>query len=480
MFGQIDKIDEMKDKLNDVSPSFCMAKWMHVTMHLLTGHTHSCYLPPTHKIPLEEIKKDPTALHNTNHKKQMRKMMKEGQRPEECGICWGVEDLPGNHYSDRHYRGVDDWTMPFFEKVKNMNWDENINPTYVEVSFSSACNFKCSYCSPAVSTEWMKEIKREGSYKLSDLEHQYLPWFEDNGQMPIPEDENPYLEAFWKWWPDLIGDLMHFRITGGEPLLSKNTFRVLEWLREHPAPQLNLSINSNLGIPKSLNQKFIDAMKDIMENDKVRSHILHTSLDAWGAQAEYIRSGLKMDRFMENLDAYMTQIPNGSIAFMSTFNNLSVVGYQSFLEQILEMRQKYNNDHREVLLDIPHLQAPHHQSCQILTPDFIDYMESHIDFMNKYKNEKTGFKDAEIYKMTRIMEWMKEEKESEWLETHRKNFYLFFNEHDRRRGTDFLTTFPEMDMYWSYCKNLALGKTAPPKPLPQKKKGFFRSFFERA
>jgi len=120
MFGEIDKLEEMKRKINDVSPSFCMAKWMHVTIHLMTGQTHSCYLPQTHKIPLEELKDNPTALHNTKYKKEQRKKMLTGERPAECSICWNIEDLPGDQVSDRHMRAVDSWTMPYFEKVSKL------------------------------------------------------------------------------------------------------------------------------------------------------------------------------------------------------------------------------------------------------------------------------------------------------------------------------------------------------------------------
>ena len=35
----------------------------------------------------------------------------------------------------------------------------------------------------------------------------------------------------------------------------------------------------------------------------------------------------------------------------------------------------------------------------------------------------------------------------------KKNFYAFFNEHDRRRLTRFLNTFPEMEDFWMECKN---------------------------
>ena len=66
--------NEVKKQLNDVGCGFCLAKWTQVTIHLLNGTTHSCHHPIPHKIPLEEIKNNPKALHNTNFKKQQRKL----------------------------------------------------------------------------------------------------------------------------------------------------------------------------------------------------------------------------------------------------------------------------------------------------------------------------------------------------------------------------------------------------------------------
>ena len=34
----------------------------------------------------------------------------------------------------------------------------------------------------------------------------------------------------------------------------------------------------------------------------------------------------------------------------------------------------------------------------------------------------------------------------------RANFYKFFKQHDERRDTDFLKTFPEMEDWWEICK----------------------------
>ena len=93
----MEKFEKTKKQLDSVSPSFCLAKWQQVTIHLQNGHTHSCHHPQTHKIPLEEIKENPSALHNTEYKKQQRKLMLEGKRPDECSYCWKVEDSKGKH-----------------------------------------------------------------------------------------------------------------------------------------------------------------------------------------------------------------------------------------------------------------------------------------------------------------------------------------------------------------------------------------------
>jgi hypothetical protein len=43
----------------------------------------------------------------------------------------------------------------------------------------------------------------------------------------------------------------------------------------------------------------------------------------------------------------------------------------------------------------------------------------------------------------------------EYIKRNKADFYRFFNEHDRRRGTDFLKTFPEMKDWWEECKYLS-------------------------
>ena len=79
-------------RINAVSSCFCAAKWYNASLHLGHGYTNSCHLPLPHPIDLEEIKTNPSALHNTKLKKEARKMMLQGIRPAECSYCWKVEE----------------------------------------------------------------------------------------------------------------------------------------------------------------------------------------------------------------------------------------------------------------------------------------------------------------------------------------------------------------------------------------------------
>ena len=57
MSNETDRIKNIQARVEkEAGPTFCLAKWHHVTMYLQSGETHSCYHPRPHKIPLSELK----------------------------------------------------------------------------------------------------------------------------------------------------------------------------------------------------------------------------------------------------------------------------------------------------------------------------------------------------------------------------------------------------------------------------------------
>ena len=278
---------EVKDKLDKVGCGFCLAKWTQVTMHLGMGMTHSCHHPSPHKVTLEELKRNPSALHNSKTKKLRRKEMLDGKRPKECNYCWNVEDN-SNSFSDRVFKSAEEWSINDYDKIVDSYWRDDFNPKYVEVSFSNTCNFKCAYCGPQFSSKWVEEIEKHGAYPTS-TKFNNLEQLRKKNEMPYKQSEfNPYVEAFWHWWPELYRDLHTFRITGGEPLLSKDTFKVLDYIieQEEPNTKLSLAVNTNLGVPDNLIDKFIEKVKILTEQNKVKEFIVYTSVEAAGPQAE--------------------------------------------------------------------------------------------------------------------------------------------------------------------------------------------------
>lgn len=429
-------------------------------MHLGTGMTHSCHHPAPHKIPLSEISRNPSALHNSRFKKKKRKEMLEGKRPDECNYCWKVEDS-SNSFSDRVFKSSEDWSLPDFETIKNSDWRADFNPRYVEVSFSNTCNFKCAYCGPQFSSKWVEEIEKHGGYKTVD-NYNEIEGLRAKGEMPYKQkDYNPYIEAFWEWWPDLFPDLHTFRITGGEPLLSKDTFKVLEYIRDNPEvnPNISLSINTNLGVPDKLMDKFIALAKDLCENNKVRELIVFTSIEAQGAQAEYTRHGLDAVKFWENVNKVLTELPKVTVNVMATFNALSVFTYGEVIDTIFELKQRYANKDRywvtPIQLDTSYLRWPAHLSVKLLEDNhkelILESAKKALYYgMKEYTHENVGFTNVEIQKIKRIYDYAIGEDDFD-VEHQRGKFARFVTALDERRGTNFLKTFPELkSMYVKY------------------------------
>jgi len=452
MRANVDKIKRFIPIMDAISPTFCMAKWHHTTIYLQTGETHSCYHPRPHKIPLEEVIIDASALHNTSQKKLERLEMLNGGKPSGCQYCWNIENMGDNYVSDRKERNVTIYTPERYMQIKKGSWDQNINPEYIEISFGNECNFKCGYCHPKHSSAYHKEIKDFGPYTSVKNHRNDIDWFK-----VYEEETNPYVEAWWRWWPEVSKTLNILRITGGEPLLQSSTWRLLEDLDKNPLPNLELNINSNFGIKPILIDRLVERVNKLIEENKIKSFKMFTSIDTWGTPAEYIRTGLDLEVWERNFDKYMseTKLP---ITFMITFNILSVTTFQSLLEKILEWRKKYKfvTEHK-VRFDTPYLKEPLQYDMNILPKDeFMPYMYSHLQFIKKNVNDKNveKFSSLEYEKFRRVVDYMEATVYSnERIKEGRKDFYNWFTEYDRRRAVDFVTTFPTMINFYNSCRD---------------------------
>lgn len=445
--------EQMKQQLG---PALCLAKWQQVSLHLPTGLNNSCYHPPLHHIDVEPLKANPGALHNTAYKKEQRKIMIRNEKPSECSYCWNIEKH--DQLSDRHYRSGEKWAVEHFDTIRNSSGDEDVVPSYVEVNFNHACNLKCSYCSPQFSSSWQAEVDKFGGYPTSIIHND--PAHFVGSRRPIPHSQpNPYVDAFWEWWPELYPKLKHFRMTGGEPLMDRNTYKVFDYVLAMPNPELHLDVTSNFSVEDALMDKYLGYVKQLCST-QIEHFMQYVSLDSGNyAHAEYIRHGLNYNRVVENVNIFLREIPyRNSLTFIITMNNLSVLGLQQQLDWILRLRKNHSTTYQRVWFDTPLLRTPRWQSLQILPAVYVRQLERVADWMelNLEKPDQPfqGFKDYEVQRMRRDIAWMEEGRnlDPDYVKMQRADFYRFFNEHDKRRHTNFEETFPQMTEFWKECR----------------------------
>lgn len=417
-------VQTVKAQLDEVSSSMCAAKWLQSTLHLESGETHSCHHTPRHAVA-----DGPSGLHNTPEKKLARAQMLNGERPAECGYCWPIEDL--GKLSDRHYKSSEDWARGAIPRLAKLPAETEVVPTYLEVSFSSACQLKCSYCDPNISSAIRADFTKFGT----------LP-----GLPPIRavSDGDLHRENFWNWWPTLKYELHTLRITGGEPLLQEDTFQLLTDFEKSPAPNLSLSVNSNLVVPAVTFERFLTLAK--RTSSQVRELHLFASIDTWGDQAEYLRDGLDFKLFQERLETCLRELPAMPITLLVTFNALSPFQYPQLLEYVVWLRRRYPNSSLKVGASLLH--SPHFLALDLLPPAFETVLHECLcayDRLSSAKIGSTGFTPSERARFERMISWWREQGEKPQL---RSDFQRFVAEYDRRRNKDFKTAFPELAEFY--------------------------------
>lgn len=446
---QFNWITSIKGDLDKVSPTFCLAKWTQSTILLYNGENHSCHHPSRHKIDLESLKGNPRAIHNTPIKMFARQELLDGIQTKECDYCWRIENSNKENFSDRIYKSGAPWSRKYFDEVVASGVGANISPSYLEVAFESTCNLSCMYCTPDVSTQWMAEVEKHGPYKLPSITMHDPIWLKQVGKYPIHRDEyNPYIEAFWEWWPELYQTLETFRVTGGEPLLSKHTWKIFDYIKQHPNPNLEFAVNTNLCVPDKLIDQLIEQVRSIEGN--VKEFKIFTSAEAAGSHADYIRYGMNYDVFISNIDRIMTALPNVRIVLMTTVNALSAFSFRDFLEDIIVLRAKHFTDaaHSTLGLSINYLRWPQFQDIRILPDDVKAQAAKEIlELVYAHKGKVPGFGEAlfyleEIDQIERLVKYMEQEMPNR--DVMLQDFKAFYNEYDRRRNLNFKKTFSDI------------------------------------
>tara|TARA_B110000503_G_scaffold142949_1_gene241776 strand:- start:5796 stop:7244 length:1449 start_codon:yes stop_codon:yes gene_type:complete len=439
-----ENLQQYRDRvLDSKSKSFCGAKWYNATTWLGSGTTASCHHPPAHTIPIVEVREDFTAIHNTKHKKEMRRMMQAGERPSECEYCWKMEDMKKDAVSDRTFKSII-YTDEELQAAYDADWNESVNLKTFEIAFDRVCNLACSYCNASFSTTWAKDINKNGEYK--NLVSDGAGAFKQNGDWTQPyknDEDNPYIQAFWKWWDNGLSEsLEELRITGGEPLMSGNTWKLFDWFSKQDT-NMRFAINSNLIAKSDIIDKLIDKTKNIKHFD------LYTSCEATGAQAEYIRDGLDYNLWMTNIKRLLNEGNCHGVHIMMTINSLCLFTITDFLDEVYKLKEMTGSRTPTVSLNL--LRFPSFQSPLALPNHIKDHCHKNLSSWYELNKDKPGWHEYEKASIERLIDYLvtvdAPHRRTSNPITLWRDFKTFYAQYDVRRNKS-LSVFPKILTDW--------------------------------
>jgi radical SAM protein with 4Fe4S-binding SPASM domain len=294
------------------SETFCMLPWMH--MHAFPdGRVYPCCLAEYFH-PVGDLRKNTMReVWNQPKYKAMRVNMLADRPCVECTKCYEQE---------RHgaFSMRNDANRNYGHMIKEVNQTQadgthdEFKIRYWDVRFSNLCNFRCRSCGPIFSSNWysdhVKLYNRKPDVLGRDMERvEYAAGDEDSMERQMVEHV-PYLEQVY--------------FAGGEPLIMKEHYTLLEKLIEAGKTDIRLQYNTNFS-ELAFKDKHVFEYWRHFKNVSVGA-----SLDGMGAQAELIRKGADWRQTVDNRERMMREVPHVDFYVSSTVSSMNVLHVLKF------------------------------------------------------------------------------------------------------------------------------------------------------
>jgi len=260
------------------SKTFCMLPYMHIYGSAGGDMVPCC---EAQEVPLNNPGETALESWNNDNYKELRRALANDERPERCAVCWHNED--SGIVSNRQQWEHDNWNT-FADKI-SVNDDYSVNnpPYWVELKVSNFCNLKCIMCSTHSSYKRVADLDIISKYTKDGYETRLLR----------PTD----LFASLNEWPELWDHVHTLQFTGGEPIINKEHYDLLEGIPPEAKKRIRLRYASNLSYIKF---KKYDLIKIWNEFKHVN---IKVSMDGVGDVYNYIRQDGDWDTVYANMMA---------------------------------------------------------------------------------------------------------------------------------------------------------------------------------
>jgi len=236
--------------------------------------------------------------------------------------------------------------------------------TFKVRAFGNTCNLKCYMCIPLNSTSRIAEMS-----KLNDESIQmFYPNHEEprkrllkdkNINMNVESEKNELLHAL----EDLQGNVCKINFAGGEPVLIKEYYELLDQLIER-----NLSKNIEVAMSSNLTHlKFRDKHISYYA-DKFKSLQIKASIDDIYERDEWIRYPSSFDKVIQNYKE-LEQIENCFMDVNVTWSLLNAANAENILDTLNDLSVKVTENSNFVTVP-PQLHVCNHPNAIELSEKF--------------------------------------------------------------------------------------------------------------
>lgn len=282
----------------------------------------------------------PVEFHNSQYLADLKETMLRGEIDETCISCKMREDA-----------GLQSIRKHFLSMFGNSTFE---SLDYMELRASNLCNFECIMCNADSSSLIAKEV-----YTVSN--------------------EN------WDQLIKIAENLKALNLTGGEPMITKHFYMLLDHLINVGKTDMRLSVYTNASV---YNPIFVEKML------KFRTH-LHLSIDGIGPTAERQRKGSNWNEVSKNITKFL-ELPV-KLTFHSTFTTESlkdVASLAKYFVNILKLNPECNFNAHTVTVpkDLSVFRAKD-EDKQIMIKSISDALEMLTDAQfSQLKNQLSSYK----------------------------------------------------------------------------------------
>jgi radical SAM protein with 4Fe4S-binding SPASM domain len=420
--------------LKDVSESkaFCIKPWVHLHVSVYGKVTPCCQAAWNDNYAFGDINQENfNEIWNGEKMREFRLAMLKDDFNFRCHHCYDLEKeglqshrtLTNSIYADK---------LPWVLETDATGVSPNAKPVSWDIRISNLCNFKCRICGHHSSSSWYEDAKALG-----------LPLASHNIYHSHDKKVNRGVRNFDLLMQQLdfvIPDLEEISFAGGEPLISKEHYQILQKLIDIGKTNVRLRYHTNFsktdfgGVDVfSLWRKFEDVG-------------VWASLDDSGKRGELQRNGQKWVEVEENRKRMKRDCPDVSFAINSTINIFNIQHFPDF----------HRDWTKRGLINVnqitPHLLLhPSYYSIQILPKTLKlrieEKINSHISWIKEYAQAHPDCIDANapsvenlIDELNGYVKYMNAKDESSLI----PQFKAITTKLDLLRGENTAETFPEL------------------------------------